>query len=166
MDEPTEHDDGQARGANGKFIRTAETAERDAEACRLRSRGMSYRDIARELGYASMGGAYRAVQRALADIVREPAEEARQLELDRLDAALEAVMKVMATEHVVIQHGRVVELDGRPVPDDAPVLAAVDRIVKLSESRRKLLGLDAAQKLDVSGEVRYEIVGVDIDDLT
>lgn len=188
MDEPTQRDDdGQARGANGKFVRTAETAERDARACELRSRGMSYRAIARELDYASMGGAYKAVQRALADIVREPAEDVRTLELERLDEMHRAVLAVLEREHVTVSQGKVVrrrvgdqldddgqpvlDADGKPVGvyedvlDDAPVLQAVDRLLKIQERRARLLGLDAAQKLDVSGEVTYEVVGVPGEDL-
>ncbi|TDC47651.1 hypothetical protein E1281_25970 [Actinomadura sp. KC345] len=164
MDEPDERQATPTRGGDGKFTRSPETAERDAEAARLRGRGLSYRKIAAELEM-DVSSAHAAVQRALRAIVEEPAEDARALELERLDTALAAVMRVLEADHVVIQHGKVVELNGQPVPDDAPVLQAVDRIVKISESRRKLLGLDAAQKLDVGGGITYEVVGVPQDDL-
>jgi hypothetical protein len=49
--------------------------------------------------------------------------------------------------------------------DDAPVLNAVDRLVKISESRRKLLGLDAPAKVQSEGTVRYSIDGVNPEDL-
>ena len=50
---------------------------------------------------------------------------------------------VLQRNHVVVSQGRVVELDGVPIPDDAPVLAAIDRLLKIQERRAKLLGLDA-----------------------
>jgi hypothetical protein len=49
--------------------------------------------------------------------------------------------------------------------DDGPVLSAIDRIVRISESRRKLLGLDQPAKTQVSGGVTYEVVGINPDDL-
>jgi predicted transcriptional regulator len=38
---------------------------------------------------------------------------------------------------------------------------AVSSLIKLQERESKLLGLDSATKTDMSGEIRYEIVGVD-----
>jgi hypothetical protein len=45
--------------------------------------------------------------------------------------------------------------------DDGPVLSAIDRLVRISESRRKLLGLDQPAKMNVSGGLTYEVVGID-----
>jgi hypothetical protein len=57
--------------------------------------------------------------------------------------------------------------DGAPLLDDAPVLAAVDRLLKVQERRAKLLGLDVPVKrqVEVDGGLRYEVVGVDLDQL-
>jgi hypothetical protein len=49
--------------------------------------------------------------------------------------------------------------------DDAPVLAAVDRLLRIQERRAKLLGLDAPVRADVGGKLSYEIVGVDLGQL-
>lgn len=166
MDEQPERLGTPGRGGDGKFTRTAETAERDARACELRGQGKSYRQISKELGYASMDGAYRAVQRCLAEIVAEPAAEALKMELERLDTMHAAAMRVLEGKHLTVSNGRVVMLNDQPLPDDGPVLQAIDRLVRISESRRKLLGLDAAKKVDVSGGVKYEVVGVDVDDIT
>src|SRR5690606_41267190 len=51
------------------------------------------------------------------------------------------------------------------VLDDGPILQAVDRLIKIGESRRKLLGSDAATKMDVSGTVTSRIIGVPDDGL-
>jgi len=154
------------RGPDGKFRRTLAGAERDAEAARLRSRGLSYEAIGRELGL-DKGNAYHAVQRALEATVAEPAAEVRQLELARLDDMYMAVMKVLEAQHFTVSNGKLIyhPETGGPLLDDAPVLQAVDRLLKIQERRARLLGLDAATKTEVSGGVRYEIVGVPTDEL-
>lgn len=152
------------RGGNGRFTRSPDTAARDAEACRLRARGWTYEQIGAELGM-SRGHAYEAVQRAIADIVREPAEEVRQLELLRLDEMHRTAAAVLTREHYVVDRGSVVLWDGVPLADDGPKLAAIDRLLKIQARRAALLGLDAEKKVSVSGGVKYEVVGVNVADL-
>lgn len=171
------------RGARGRFTRSVNTAERDAEACRLRTDSVSYPEIARRLGFADESGARKAVERGLARIVQEPAAEMKALALERIHRARRAVLEVLERQHVTVSHGRIVQrridwerdadgsilrnADGEPIGvyedlvDDAPVLAAVDRLVKLDEREAKLIGYDAEQKLNLSGGVTYEILGVD-----
>ena len=147
MDDPTKR----THGGNGRFVRTVDTAERDAEAARLRTRGYSYQQIADELGWVSRGDAYRAVQRVLADTVKEAGDEVRAIELARLDGLHVAAMDVLERKHVTVSNGRVVSLDGSgPLPDDGPVLAAIDRLLKIQERRARLLGLDAPTKQAIS----------------
>lgn len=157
------------RDGDGKWVRSIETAERDAEAARLRARGMSYRQIGAELGMHHSSVA-DAVQRALRDTVAEPAEDVRRLELDRLDHMYQQVLAVLERKHITVSNGKVIQVPDpetgeiAPLEDDAPVLQAVDRLLRISESRRKLLGLDipVKQQVEVDGGVRYEIVGVDL----
>ena len=94
-------------------------AERRKEALELRALGYSYQAIADELGYANRGSAYKAVNQELKNIPREAAEHARELELGRLDEMQAAAM------------------NGALAGD----LFAIDRVVKIIESRSKLLGL-------------------------
>lgn len=141
-----------ARGGNGRYTRSLETAQRDAEACRLRARNLSYAEIATELGYDSKSSAYEAVQRALRDTVQEPADELRQLELLRLDELALKARGVMETTHYMVDKGTVVLWGGEPVVDDGPVLAAIDRLLKVQERRAKLLGLDAPQRVSVDAQ--------------
>jgi len=130
-------------------VRTPETAERDAEAARLRVQGRTYQQIADALGLSHRDLARRAVERALTDVVREPAAELRALELERLDALWREAWRVMQTNHVRVSGGRVVEHDGKPLRDDGPVLAAIDRLVRISERRCHLLGLNAPIRIGV-----------------
>lgn len=173
------------RDGKGRFDRDLETVKRDAEIARLRSRSWTYRKIAEHLGM-SVSAVYEAVQRTYAEVITEPAEQMRKLELDRLDAMAEEVIKVLERRHVTVSNGKIVrqfagyELhedgtlkvddEGKPIPkfedleDDAPVLAAVDRLLKIQERRAKLLGLDipVKQEIDVNAGVEYRIIGVDV----
>lgn len=137
------------RGGRGRFVKTVATAQRDAEAAALRSQGNTYDAIALALGFANRTAARRSVERGLTAIVTEPATELRHLELIRLDALWMQAMKVLTTEHVTVSNGKVVTIDGEPVPDDAPVLSAIDRLLKIMERRAKLTGLDAPAKVEV-----------------
>ncbi len=75
-----------SRDRRGRYMRTWDTARRDALAVRLRSEGCSFTQIARAVGYANRSVACRAVQRALEAVVQPDVEALRELELDRLDA--------------------------------------------------------------------------------
>lgn len=125
--------------------RSVAQIERDAQAVELRRRGLTYRQIAAQMDVRSQKTAYEAVQRGLADAIQEPADEVRQLELDRLDEYQRHALKVLATPHFHVSQGVVVvhPATDEPMPDDAPVLAALDRLLKISERRARLLGLDA-----------------------
>lgn len=152
------------RDNRGKWVRDVTTIERDAECTRLRSRGLSYRAIANELGI-DVHSAHEGVQRCLAETLTEAATELRQIELERLDTLYAAATAVLEREHITVNNGKVIYQGDTPLADDAPVLAAIDRLLKISESRRKLLGLDSPEKVSLSGGVTYELVGVDVDQL-
>jgi hypothetical protein len=78
-------------------------------------------------------------------------QRARAAHRARLEAAAETVMEIMARDHVHVSQGRVMKDDnGIPLIDDGPKLAAAEKIRALSESLRKLDGLDAATKVDTS----------------
>jgi hypothetical protein len=63
----------------------------EAQALSLRQEGHSYDEIARQVGYANRGAAYKAVQRALLDVIRQPAEELRRIEMERLEEMLQVL---------------------------------------------------------------------------
>lgn len=118
----------------------------------LRLRGLSIRQIAAQLGMSKSTVELRL--RAEFEEYRQDSATMReqwiQLELERLDAAMAAVIAVLEANHLTISEGHVVRIDGQPIQDYGPVLAATDRLVRISESRRKLLGLDAPTKHQVT----------------
>jgi len=147
----TEHD----RDRKGQFVQPLEHAERDRDAVQLRSRGRTYQQISDELGYGHSSNARRAVKKALEGIIVEGRDEAIKLQLDELDMMQRAVFEVLEAKHYVVSEGRIVHRGGKDDPDreelldDSPVLQAVDRLLKISDRRAKLLGLDAPKRIEV-----------------
>lgn len=117
--------------------------ERQRRALEMRKAGKSYQAIAETLGYASTGGAHKAVHSALTKTLSEPADAVRQLELARLDALLEALWPGATGAKAAPW-----EEDGRP--ESEVDVERVDRVLKIMERRAKLLGLDAPTKADVT----------------
>jgi hypothetical protein len=133
--------------------RTIATRENDGRALEYRRRGLSYEQIAVQMGWRSVSSAYGAVQRALADGAREAAEEVRAIEAARLDDLTRVLTRIMATRHYVVSvgSGRIVRHPdtGEPLVDDGPVMHAVAGLLRISERRAKLLGLDAPTRHEV-----------------
>jgi hypothetical protein len=128
-------------------MRTLEGAERDAEAARLRSRGLSLRQVADALGYSNESGAYKAVQRALAAVPVEAVEELRRLQLEQLNYLGRRAFEVLEAEHPLISpSGRAVVHNGQPLTDWRPTLRAIDSLLRIMEREAKLMGLDAPQR--------------------
>lgn len=113
---------------------SAEIAEQTARAYELKLRGASYRRIAQEMGI-SLGKAHNLVKQAIAERVDPLVEEYRGLELDKLEDA-EAKLWVQ------IENG-----SPRQLPRNIEVL------IKLSERRSKLLGMDAPERKEIEAVI-------------
>ena len=143
--------------------RTIADQERDAKAVDLRRHHLNYKQIAAQLGYASLSSAYEAVQRGLADARGEASEAVKQIELERLDDIARGFQRVFATRHYVVSvgSGRVVmdpKSPGEPLVDDGPVITAGLALLRVMERRAKYLGLDAPVKS------RVEVITEDVVD--
>lgn len=104
-----------------------EAHERRVRALELRKKGMSYRQIAVEEGYAGPGKVQKAVESLLNQMAREPAAAVRQLELERLDALLAAYW------------------------NRALIMPSIAELVlKIMDRRAKYLGLDAPTRVDIT----------------
>lgn len=110
--------------------RKISAVERHARALELRKLGLTYQQIADQLGYAGNQGAYKAIQAALRKTIQEPADELRQVECLRLDLLLKENLRGLLTEDVY-KRARATEV----------CLGIMDR-------RAKLLGLDAPKKVE------------------
>ncbi len=111
------------------LTRQVRAHERHLQALELRKAGVTYEQIAGQLGYSNASGARKAVASALKATLREPAEELRELEVVRLDAMLLPLWR------------RVQAGDEK----------AVDRVLRIMERRARLLGLDAPARTELSG---------------
>jgi hypothetical protein len=108
--------------------------------------GLGYRQIGERMGL-STGGAYRLVcvgSDALSCEATESIEAQRNLELARLDHATTVVMS------------HVTKLAAATKPNPA----AVDQLVRISERRSKLLGLDSATEVLVTQRLESELAAV------
>ncbi|MGW2177704.1 hypothetical protein ACWCXX_06310 [Streptomyces sp. NPDC001732] len=152
----------QPRDGNGKYEYVHTAVQRDAAASLLKAEGKTYQEIADELGYYDRGHVWRGVQRARRSVLREPAEELVQVEADRLDELYVEALAILERDHVMVSHGKVVcDENGVPIRDDGPRLAALRELRQIRKSYRKLHGLDSPAKVDMGGELKYEVVGVD-----
>src|SRR6266511_2675475 len=82
-------------------------AEKDARALELRRAGLSYRQIAAQMG-VSVGAAWKYVTRGLDRTRREPADALRELEAERLDQLQLEALRVLRRRHFLVQGGEVV----------------------------------------------------------
>lgn len=91
-------------------------------------------------------------------------DDIRAAEADRISALYAETMAIMRAHHpmVSIQRGEIIP----GVEDAGPRLAAIGLALKIHERVAKTYGTDAATKVETSGNVRYEVVGVDTDKLT
>lgn len=154
------------RGNGHSRAERAAVAARRAKLVQYRLDGRQYDEFWEELGYSSRYAATKDFARALEENIaaqHEGVEIWREIEIQRLDAEVARltrlygrVEKLLDRERVVIQFGKVVYLDGSTIPDDAPFLQVVDRLMRIDEQRRrnserraKLLGLDAPQRTEV-----------------
>ena len=154
-------------GATGQYVRTPETAQRDARAAELRAEGWTLQQIADELGYSDKTNAQRGIRRALKEIVQGPAEKLLAIHMERLETLYAAAIDVLEADHVVVSHGKIMyDEEGTPLKDHGPKLAAIREARATLNSFWELAGMKKPAKVEHSGGVKYELVGVDPEDLT
>jgi len=122
------------RASSRTTIRARLRAE---EAIELRLQNWKLKDIAKKLGYASDSGAYKAIKRYLdstAELHADSANQLRQEQLMKLDKMSRPLWQSV---------------------DEGDVQATA-MALKIEESRRNLLGLDAPKQLEA--RIRLDIV--------
>lgn len=164
---------GAAPNPKDRAAAQAERAERRERALRLSVAGWSYERIVREgdLGYRTKQAVGLDVKKALEEYRKRQDLAAADLIAKQellLGEAIAVAHEIMNTSHVAHGNGRVVrreieQPDGtiifEDVLDDGPRLAAANTLKALSESYRRLKGLDAPTKVaaEVDTTVNYVI---------
>jgi hypothetical protein len=95
----------------------------------LRLTGKNFTDIAKEVGYAGPGSAYKALKRAMAKTLQEPADDLRRIEGERLDRLFEVAF-------------------AKATGEGERSLLAIDRCLTIQARRAALLGLDAPIRIE------------------
>lgn len=154
-----------------KVIEQEQTAEKRAMALALRKDGHTYESIARLVGTQFQGAPYsetyvhNLVKDALQAIYKDDAKTIAKFEIERLDYLQLEALEVLRGKHYLVSGGNIVRdylrdehgnilvdhSTGTPltaaIGDDAPRLAAIDRLLKIQERRARLLGLDKPTKV-------------------
>lgn len=114
---------------------------RAAQAVRLRTEGLTYREIADQLDYPSENAANKAVLGVLRRTETEAVDALRALEVGRLDLLWSKALR------------GIVASESSPQGVSAPLVSAA---VRVSERRARLLGLDAPAQIESVSPVDIE----------
>ena len=114
-----------------------ESAQRRAHALEMKRAGADLEQIARRLGYASPASCKRDLSAAFAEVLKTPTEEARALDVLRIEKMIMALWP-----------------DAR-----SGIAAAVDRVGRLIDLRAKLLGTYAPTQVE---QVTFDAVEQEI----
>lgn len=111
--------------------RKLSAAEKRVLALELRYHGASYREIAKSVGFAGPGAAYKTVMRAIDALPREPAEAVRAIAVEQLQAIMAGGLYRKAK---------------------AGDLKAIDRVLKvMRETRRYIPGVEVPVSAELTG---------------
>lgn len=147
------------KGSTVKSIRHAEMVRK---AVKLRVKGLTYEEIAFDLG-CNTSTAANLVKEAVDIQQKEQNEDIdtmRRLELARLDELYKAATEPLHEKPHMIEH----PLTGKMQEVKPDKNEAVKTAVKVMERRAKLAGLDAAGKFDSGGDAPVRVyIGVPMD---
>jgi hypothetical protein len=109
----------------GKKTPEPEQFDRELAVIELRRTGETWERIAKIVGFAGASGALKAYRRAMTRTLKQPTDELREIELDRLDRLQRGIWE-------------------RAKDGD---IRAIDSVLRIIDRRARLLGLDAPQKI-------------------
>jgi len=163
------------RLATGAYAPKPDAPERDAQAFEMRAMGKTLEEIAIALSYYDRSHVRRALDRHLERRVAPAADEYRAALDARRERMRRECWRVLEAAHYKVNNGVIIQYadckcppyatdctHAKPLLDDSPVLAAIDRLRKLDEDERRMYGLDAPVKHDVSvSSVTVKVQGAD-----
>jgi hypothetical protein len=161
---------GDTVGIHAKGAHKAATVELIQRACELRRAGLPYREIAGLMGL-SVARAHQLVETAKRERVMEASELIVAYELEQLETLRAKALEIMERYAPLVMAGGVITdtidnpetglptIDHRTgkelrvrLQDSGPALAAMDRLIKISEQIRKLKGIDAPKRTEVTAK--------------
>lgn len=167
------------RGVKG--LTALQVKERNLRIWELRVAAWTVAQIAVEIGLGE-----QRVRQILTEAAQGRGEperaQLRQIASDKLDDWERMTLQVLRKKHVLVRGDGVVgewrpdpvtgfpqrdetgEVIMFPLEDTAPVLSAVDRLLKIEERRSKMFGSDAAVKVE-SHNYDYSVNGIASEDL-
>jgi len=142
-------------------------SERRADVVDLYREGLTFTAIGKKLGF-SRQRAHELYWQAMRAVVEHAVTAHRAAMVEELTETIRVSATVMHADHYAHSNGRVVvdPVTGDPVVDDGPKLDAARTIVAAHARLAKLLGADAATKVESDVSLTYQVVGVDPADLT
>ena len=114
---------------------TEEQAEKYTRVLTLRRAGLTFEQIAEQVGYAGRQGAKEAYDSAIKRMGREPAEDLRILENERLDDLWRRAYSQLAQ-----------------TTDPETFVKLEQVMIRISARRAGLMGLDAPRQLEITGK--------------
>lgn len=126
--------------------------KQDREAARLKAMGWTLEDIAEHFQHSDVRRAASMVRRGLSQVHQFTVDEKRVEQLHTLELMKKHLFEQMNREHVLVQQGRVILVDGLPVEDRRFTLETIDRILKIESQQMDLLGTKAAQRFSVEAD--------------
>lgn len=113
---------------------TPDQADRYSRVMELRRAGLTFDQIADEVGYAGRQGAKEAYDAAIRRMVREPAEDMQTMENERLDDLWRRAYSRLRAAATIDEFVKVESL-----------------MLNISKRRAGLMGLDAPRQVEVAG---------------
>jgi len=106
--------------------------------------------VADEMG-CSVFRVQKLLNKYIPKLLEKDASTHREIEIGKLDLLEEKLWAMVDEDYYTVSNGQVVYMDtGDAVPDIDPILKIIDRILKVSERRSKLLGLDKPIRVDAT----------------
>lgn len=140
--------------------------ERRAEIVDLYRQGHTFTAIGKKFDI-SRQRAHQLYWQAMDSVVAESVTAHRAAMVEELAEVIRVANQVMHADHYAHSNGRVVTNPDSSLPllDDGPKLDAARTIVAAHARLARLLGADAATKVEGNVSLTYQVVGVDPADL-
>ena len=126
--------------------------QRDLQGMRMRALGYSWDQVARRLGYPSRQQARARIMDTASQLKLETIDEFRAIEAERLDYLATRLMHVIEyKDYKVTPRGDVARgPDGEFLEDHTTRVNAIAELRRVSESKRRLFGVDMPLKTEIS----------------